>query len=646
MNAAACEAIAPPRYDASELTERLAALIAPPPDRHAGDWAEACRVMPEGTPFPGPWRNDRAPYLVPIFEAAAQFGISTVVVAMGSQMGKTELQMNILGHRFDDGPRVPALYIGPTRNQVRSMSKNRFAKMFRSSPTLWSKLAGGHDDNTFEKIIGGIELAFAWAGSPTELASRPCGLVVVDEIDRMDDDVGGEGDPATLADARTKNYPNSKIVIVSTPTTEGSSAIWTLLEEGTCELWAWPCQHCGQFFVPHLALLRWQPDATPEQAHDSAAVCCPDCGGLHHTGMRRAMNAGGRYIRHCRAPDGYNGHQVLGHYVPDPAPVLKRSRSFWVSGLATPSPEMTFGVLAERILKALRSRNQKRVQARVNTDFGEPYALKGEAPPWELVAGLKRDYAPWTVPDGVQVVMMGADVQADGIWYMLWGFGYNLGAWCLAHEFLTGDPEYDDVWLKLSTVIHRPVGDHHIRWVAVDSGFRPGDNYRRPEHMVYKFARRHPERVWPSKGYASLDKPYYIKDIDREVDGRTVPVPLLNVNTDHMKSIIYARYHWPEDDAGAWRFHNAFDEDACKQMVAEQLVKTRTGGRKWDAGKRPNHLFDCAVLALTLALRLNAQTSLPTWEQHLARVKTVQDQQRKPRAPGFIQRPAGRFVGS
>ena len=109
-------------------------IVEPPPNRTADEWADACRILPEGSPEPGPWRTDRVPYTRDIYRAFSDPRYTTIVGVMGAQMSKTELLLNVLGHRFTDGPYVPALDIGPTEKQVRSMSNDRVMKMLRSTP--------------------------------------------------------------------------------------------------------------------------------------------------------------------------------------------------------------------------------------------------------------------------------------------------------------------------------------------------------------------------------------------------------------------------------------------------------------------------------------------------------------------------------
>ncbi len=397
-----------------------------------------------------------------------------IVIVCGAQMGKTESLMNVLGHRMDDGPRVPTLWIAPTEKSVKSLADDRVMKMIRSTPALWAIMEKGRRNRMVEKFLAGVRLGFGWAGSATELASHPAGLVLVDERDRMISDVEGEGDPLTLARARTKNYPLRKIGVSSTPTIEGASPIWSLWQEGTREKWAWPCPHCAELFIPCLALLKWPDKATPTQARQKAYVVCPECGAELTDADKPGMNADGRYIAHELDEDGEERRSE--------ARSANTTASFWISGLA--SPWQTFGEIAELLVAAYRSREPERIQGVVNTYGGEVWRVAGDAPDWQAVLETRRQYGRGTVPAGVRLITLGADVQKDGIYWVIRGWGVNAESWLLDHGFLFGATEYDSVWVAAASLVQSPVKDRPINRAFIDSGYRPGEIYRRPENVI------------------------------------------------------------------------------------------------------------------------------------------------------------------
>lgn len=547
-----------------------------------------------------------------------------VVVVCGSQLGKTESLLNLIGHRFTDGPYVPAIYVGPTEKQVRSMSKDRFDKLFRTTPVLWERTERGHRYGAFEKFVAGVRLGFAWAGSATELASHPAGLIVVDERDRMDASTGDEGDPVTLAMARTKNYANRKIVVVSTPTLEGASPIWTLWEEGDMHMVAWPCLGCGQPFVPTIATLVWDKDRldtatgelvplAPEDAAMTARVECPTCHHPHATRDKPLLNARFRMIPHRRLGARENSERaVFGQYVP----VLDRARrlcaSFWLSGLV--SPWASFESAALKLIHAYASKEPERLQAVVNTEFGELFRVRGEAPRWEEVAACRREYRAGYIDRDIQRVTLGADVQRDGIYYVIRGWGYNSESWLLAAEYLAGETEHDAVWQSLRNVLSSPVGgDRRVDRAFIDSGYRPGDVSRRPDHAVYTFCRSLPGVAYPTKGQDALDTPYHFRAIDYTHGGALIKggVKLCHINTDYFKRWLHARVRWPAGQPGGWHLYAETGEDYCRQMVAEELVLKPSGRATWVRKSRENHYLDAEVCATAAAYSINVHKLAP-----------------------------------
>ena len=574
--------------------------------------------------MPGPWRTDITPFWRDIYEAFVDNFHETIVVCCGSQMGKTEAIFNIYGHRFDDGPYVPALYVGPTEKQVKSISRDRVDKMLRSTESLWSKTEKGQRYGVGEKWISGVRLGFAWAGSATELASHPAGLVMVDERDRMDNDVGGEGDPVKLCKARAKNFSNRKIGIFSTPTEEGLSPTWTLLESGEMNFLAFPCMSCLDFFVPHLALLQWPDGCTPDDALNAAYLVCPHCGAMHMNEHKPTMLSSSRYIRHRHIrEDERRDDTVFDKYVPDDDPKPMKTASYWISGLA--SPWVTFGELAKELIDAYADGSIEVIQGVVNTYGGELFREEGDAPSWEEVFGLRVEISPLTVPRGCQLITLGADVQKYGIYYVIRGWGYNSESWLIEHDYLAGETEHDAVWQSLRNVIQRPIGDRHIDRVFIDSGYRPGETHVRPDHAVYTFARSLPGTAYPTKGRDVLDKPYYFRSIDYSVGGVQIKggVKLCHVNTDFFKRWVHARIKWPEGQPGGWHIHNETTEDYCRQMVSEELVTRASSGRKiWVVRNRNNHYFDCEVNAVAAAYSMNVTKLQPLIEEKTPEVQS------------------------
>lgn len=552
--------------------------------------------------------------MIPIVRAIRAAGYKRVVGVMGAQMGKTDNLLNAIGHRVDDDP-VPIIYIGPTRNNVERVIEPRLMALFRSASTLWSKLSKGKASSKTHKNIAGVSVRLGWAGSATELAAQAAGEVYIDERDRMANDVGGEGDPVEQADARHATYPDGTTTVTSTPTVGNvseekhpetglthwavadgediESPIWKLWQEGTRYEWAWPCPECSEYFVPRFSLLWWPEDATDRQAARDARMTCPHCGAQIEDKRKTEMNARGVYV----APGQRVGQDGT---VTGEAPESDVA-SFWVSGLC--SPWRSFGDRAAAWIRAVRSGDPTRIQAVLNVGFGELYKTGGDAPDWEQVAELRQGYALGEVPADVQVLTCSVDVQKNRLVYAVRGWASRLTSYLIEAGELWGETEHDAVWGDLSKLLDKQWGDHRIRLMLVDSGYRPGKKFSVPVNQVYSFCRRHAAVAKATKGHDQQDKPVRKALIDVSFGGKVYKrgLELWHLDSDYFKSWVHGRLEWPVDQSGGWHLPHDVTDDYCQQVVAEARTVKPSGKVVWVRIRKDNHFLDCEAMNVAAA---------------------------------------------
>ena len=504
------------------------------------------------------------------------------------------------------------LYVGPTKSNVDGVIEPRITKMLRSAPSLWRKTARGKQAQKLIKRVNGVECRLGWAGSATELASQPAGVGMVDEYDRMDD-IKGEGSVLELVEARLATYPDSKLIVDSTPTLgkvetfvhpetglehwkvasaeDVLSPIWRLWQEGTRHEWAVPCQHCGDYFIPRFKLLNWPKNAKPDEAHKKAALACPSCGGLHEESHKTAMNEGGRLV----APGQWiEGGEVKGD------PPDTDTFSFWVSGLM--SPWVSFGKRALNWLRAVASKDQGRIQVQLNTSFGELYIQSGDAPDWEVVKECAGQYRAGDVPSFVQWLFLTVDVQKNRLEYTIRGWGAPEMQSALIEEgILMGETDQPDVWDALHGLMEKEWGGLPIKAVAVDSGYRADE--------VYYFCSQHPGISYACHGRENHRRLFSASPVEVNRAGRTLKsgVKVWTFDTNHFKDWVHGRIQWPVDQPGRWMVPEDVSDDYCKQVTAEALMTLPSGRRQWVKIRRHNHKFDCEVLQALLAQILNVR---------------------------------------
>lgn len=258
-----------------KLYKNLARVVAPPPDLTVSEWADLYRrLSSESSAEPGQWRTDRAPYQREIMDAVSDPAVETVVVMTSSQVGKTELILNIIGYYIDYDP-APIMVVQPTLQMAQAFSKDRLAPMLRDTPALRGKVADVKSKDSgnaiLQKSFPGGHVTMVGANSAASLASRPIRNLLTNEVDCFPASAGSEGDSITLAEKRTTTFWNRKKIFVSTPTVKGTSRIEVAYESSSMEQWALSCPSCGHF----------QPLTWSQIQFEDITMECIKCGERH-----------------------------------------------------------------------------------------------------------------------------------------------------------------------------------------------------------------------------------------------------------------------------------------------------------------------------------------------------------------------------
>ena len=111
-------------------------LLKPPPKLTLSEWSDIYRMLTsESSAEAGRWQTSRAPYQKEIMDAVSNPEVEKVVVMSSSQVGKTEIILNIIGYYIDYMP-CPMMLVMPIEEMLKSFSKDRLAPMISATPTL------------------------------------------------------------------------------------------------------------------------------------------------------------------------------------------------------------------------------------------------------------------------------------------------------------------------------------------------------------------------------------------------------------------------------------------------------------------------------------------------------------------------------
>lgn len=564
-----------------QVVAAVAQYWQPPPDLAVAQWAEQYRYLsPEASAEAGKWTNARAPHLVGIMDALSPSDpCQEVTLKASSQTGKTEVILNFIAYIIDQDP-GPILAIQPNQKPMgEAFSKDRITPMVRDTPQLRNKIAvakGRDAANTlFHKTFPGGHLTIGGANSPAGLASRPIRYLLCDELDRWE--ITKEGHALPLAVKRTRTFYNRKILKVSSPTydDEGIDAEYKNSEQ-QFELHM-TCPDCGESQFPQFK--HFQFDKT--NLNDARYVC-EHCGVAHSFEHEDRIKLSSHWVK-----------------VKDEGDF---SKGFWMNQWASP-----FAAWMETIKEFLNAKDDpEKLRVVVNTAFAEGWKEIGEEANLDSLLTRREEYA-LEVPDGVEVLTLGADVQADRIEAEIVGWNRAEESWSIDYQVMYGDPTQDDVWHQMAALLQEHYqgtkGRFQVSAACIDSGFLP----KRVYEFVLSLGR---PNVWATKGVAGQTRPIIEPRTKRNMRLRNKKgaKPEL-IGVDEAKSIFYRRINGvTEPGPGFCHFPAHYDQEYFEQLTAEKVVTRMKSGwpvREWRKMRQRNEALDCRVGAYAALKLLN-----------------------------------------
>ena len=559
----------------------------PPEQITVKEWADKYRrLSPENSAEPGRWRTDRTPYLEEIMDAFTDPKIRRIAVAASSQVGKTEMEMNMLGYAIDIDP-GPIMWVTPTQDNAEDFSKRRIAPMIRDTRPLKRKIepskSRSRDNTVLKKKYPGGMLTMTGSNSPANLASTPCRYVFGDELDRWTKDAGGEGDPWALLEARTTTFFNHKMVQVSTPTIKGSSTIETAFLIGTQEYWSAECPHCGEYHFVKFDNIHFEHEVKVvggKKQFDIKRIefCCPNCGCL--SSEKEIKKAPHKWI--AKNPDAYkNG-----------------VRSFWINAFS--SPWMDWHKIVLRFLEA--DGDPEKLKTVFNTLLGELFEDRGELLTEDQMMNNREHYKA-ELPEGVLCLTCGVDTQDNRLEYEVVGHGFFGEEWGIEKGIILGKPDVEDtqelesVWHRLDRIIDKEWSYEDGKKLKISLTFvDSGGHYT--QEVYEQCANRVNKMVFAVKGKGGEGIPYItppskVKIVKEDSKGRKVVVGkawLYNIGVDSGKEKIMSSLKVQEPGARYYHFpkqeEKGYDSNYFKGLLSEKM--TLKNG-KWQWVKLPGH---------------------------------------------------------
>ena len=573
--------------------------LTPDPRLSVSEWADRHRVLAaRASAEPGRYRTARTPYMQAIMDALSPADPARRVVFMkAAQVGATEAGNNWIGFVVHQAP-GPMLAVQPTVELAKRNSRQRIDPLIEESVALRRLVrpARSRDaGNTMlsKEFAGGI-LIMTGANSAVGLRSIPARYIFLDEVDAYPASADEEGDPVTLAEARSLTFAHRrKVLLISTPTVKGFSRIEREYEASDQRRYFVPCPHCGHSQWLEFERLRWEK-GKPE----TAAYHCKSCDEAIAEHHKTAMLAAGEWRATGTAAD--------------PATI-----GFHLSALYSPVGWLSWEQIA-RSWEAAQGSDEA-IRAFRNTILGETWMETGEAPDWQRLYDRRERWAPGTVPADGLFLTAGADVQKDRIEVDVWAWGRGLESWLIDHIVIEGGPERTEPWAELDQLLgqtwsHENGAQLALAKLAIDSGYEPT--------AVYGWARRAGvAQVAPVKGTDGFNRSSPVSGptyVDASDGGkrlrRGARLWTVAVSTFKAETYRFLRLERPTEEEraegkayppGTVHLPHWVEDEWLKQFVAEQLVTVRTrrgfARLEWQKLRERNEALDCRVYARAAA---------------------------------------------
>lgn len=621
----------------------LAEILRPPERLSVSAASAKYRYVYQQNAYIGQWTNETAPYMVEPMDTFASTKFTGMVFVGPAQCGKTDgLLVNTVLYSVVVDP-MDMMIVCPTQSAARDFSMRRVDRLHQHTAAMSGMLLPTADaDNTYDKQYrSGMILSLSWP-TPTELAGKPIGRVVLTDRDRMDDDVGGDGEPFDLAAKRTTTFGSHAMCVAeSSPSRQVEDLKWipktpheappaggiiALYNRGDRRRWNWPCPCCSRYFegkFEHLEYDRGHGASNLEVA-ETVRMVCPHCGGKIHPDERPEMQNWGIWLKDGQGID--SDGRVFG---PEPRSLIA---SFWLRGVA--ASFVTWKKLVAMYLDAMddfeRTGNEESLKKFYNNDLGEPYYPKNLSDtrvPEVLKARAEKHMPERHVPLGVRFMVAVIDVQKN-MW-VVQVFGIMPGKpfdMVLIDRFDIRkskrlDDDGDALWVKphayledwdeiVEYVIEKeyPLCDGsgrmmRIRQTGCDSGGKAGVTTKAYEFFRKLRGENKHRRFILLKGEPKPGQPrtrisYPDSQRKDNKSGARGDIPVLMLNSNVLKDDLDGRLDCLVPGAGMFRFPDWLPDSWYNELCAE--TRTQKG---WEnlSGNR-NEAGDLSYYAIGLCV--------------------------------------------
>ena len=567
--------------------------------------ADKYRVLTGKSEKRGQWETDHNPVMRSYQDAFGVDCVQEIWLVKPAQAGGTDGILNMLLFAALQDP-GPALVVEPNELLADKVSTDRIDDMIESCDKLKAILKPGREETgKKKKTFSSMTIYFGWAGSAVSLASQPCRIVVLDEVDKYDEWTGGEASPIELAKERTSTFRyTKKQVFTSTPTIEEG---YVTKGEKACDArfrYHVDCPYCGAEQQLKREGLRWPDGADPREVERVAWYECEHCQKEIHEDRRLEIVRRGRWRD---TVSGLTFDECIEKIKP-------RSVGFQFNRLYT--PWFSFGMVAAEYL--ITKDTPRLYQNFINSWMAEPYAEKVEAKTENELLSRRVTTPALICPDNTVALTAGMDMGQGGFWFLVLAWLNGMVKQVVDYgfqSFVGADLEDQSRLIRefiFSSRYRNEAGNRDfVIWRAgMDTGGGRDDEDITMTARAYTILRKVSDgkRLLGTKGERTTSAAKMrLRQIDKMpgMTGKAIPggLNIWMLNADALKDAVHYYLGLGTGTAGALQFNADVKADLVSHILAEEKRKDRKGRMEWVQVSTKNHLLDCLTQAIAMGDR-------------------------------------------
>lgn len=588
------------------------------------EWSNRYRMLSpkDSAEAGGRYKSSRVPYHEEIMDClSAHSPVREVILMKGSQVAGTTSGLNWIGYTIDVDP-APMLMVMPNKDLLKKTSQTRIDPMIEVTPSLTEKVADkdSKDGNTlYEKHFEDGFLTLGSSETANTGRSTPYKKILIDELSKFKQNIGGEGNWYKLLKGRTKTFASSyKIFALSTPGVAGDCPLTHEYEKTDKRLCYVPCPHCG-----HMQPLEWEFVIWDKKGDGS-----PDLETVHYQCQK------------CFEPI-YEHHKTkmfANHkWTPTAEPKNPSMRGYHLSSLYAPVGWYSWSEMVKDFTDAKSSKEEMIVF--VNTALGKPWSERSEeTPKWQALYRRREAYSKDILPFKDMLLIGTADIQKNRIEVGVYAVAKQKESttceiWVMDHIVLDGDTASDPnekyyhdqqgnklltPWYKLRKLVQRRYkydgsGENDLRipfsCFGIDCGFNSQtvytfvDSYH-PQFMYAVFGDPNKD----DKSKRAVGRPSY-RDVNRNGVRIDNGMQIWPLGSSTLKKYVYQRLSLTrtkdEVPSSYIHFSKDLDEETFRQLTAEDLIIERIAKSNfvkefWKKNRRYNEFLDTTAYMLAM----------------------------------------------